>query len=671
MKRLFVFITVYVISGIGFTQSPDFYDEEIIGITYYDLQTWRAMQNRLFTFEDGTFGAVWNHAEDFPGFPDMGVGYSYYDGNQWIGPPFPYQSITSVWAIFPSYTAYGENGELCFSQGETGLVMSSREEKGTGDWIENYLAGTNYRHPFVVASGVDHHVIQLLCLDPEPDFTGNDAQPERGELLYSRTIDGGQTWDPENFILDGTGPEDYLGFTIGAYAWAEPRGDNIAFVAGDFHTDLILMKSTDGGDSWQKTVIWEHPYPFFELGTFNSDTFYCNDGGISVALDGAGKAHVSFSLTRVFSSLSLDSAWYVGETDGVVYWNEDRDVFSNNINALNPYGHPDSELIEDYSLIGWSQDVNNNGELDILDNLGTYPTPGLSTMTQIATSESGKIIVAWSSVTETYDNGNTNFRHIWARSSSNDGNNWGNFVDLNEDLIFIFSENVYPVLSKDFDDEYFFTSFQEDNVPGLSGPEPPYEQNKIWFYPEFIGWIPTTVQADFTADTTVIHVGDTVHFINLSSGYPPNSIQYAWTFEGGVPQASNDTNPEVVYLDEGIFDVELTANISTFAIDTKTKEDYITVLPATNFSEVEKENRIRIYPNPGTGKFILDFSAFESQEIEYSIYDLLGTLVKKESILVEKGYKRTINLTHQADGIYYIMIKTGNDLYAMKLVVQH
>lgn len=577
-------------------------DDEVIGYTYYDLQTWRAMQNRLFAFDDGTFGAVWNLSFDDPGLPNKGIGYRYFDGNQWTGTtPNPWQSITSEWAVFPSYTAFGENGELCFSQGATGLIMSSRNEKGSGAWNEVSYEGTNFKHPVVVGSGVDHSIIQLLCLDPDPDFMGTGAQPQRGAIRYSRSTDGGSSWDISNTILEGMGGDDYLGFTIGSYAWAEPAGDVLAFVAGDFHTDLILMKSTDGGDNWQKTIIWEHPYPFFELGTFASDSFYCNDGGIAVVFDGENTAHVVFSLTQVVSYDSPDSAWFRKDVGGIVYWNEDRDSFSSNINALNPYGHPDSELLEDYSLIGWSPDINGNGELDLLDDFSTYPTPGICTMPQIiADGNTGDIIVAWSGVTETYDNGLVNFRHIWARGGYNAGSYWGDFVHFTDDLVYIFSEHVYPSLANRFDYENIYVIFQEDNEPGLSGTEPPYSENRIWFYSEFVGWIPTTVQADFTCDTTTIHENQAVQFINLSEGYPPNMITYFWEFEGGVPATSMEAEPLVEYPEPGFYDVSLTASIYPIAIHTKNVENYITVLPGVRIGE-HSEPGIIIHPNPATG----------------------------------------------------------------------
>ena len=105
------------------------------------------------------------------------------------------------------------------------------------------------------------------------------------------------------------------------------------------------------------------------------------------------------------------------------------------------------ELIEDYNLIGWSQDINGNGVLNFVPN-GTnppfYPSLGLSTTPSITTDDFERITVVWSSLTETYDNGVNNYRHLWARLSPNNGEFWGNFVDLTSDLIHIFDECVFP-----------------------------------------------------------------------------------------------------------------------------------------------------------------------------------------------------------------------------------
>ncbi|MCD4729603.1 MAG: hypothetical protein K8R74_03305, partial [Bacteroidales bacterium] len=83
--------------------------EEIIGNTYFDVQTTRSMQNRIFYFDDGTIGSVLNLAFDFSTWDDLGVGYNYFDGINWGS--WPTESITSGKAKNPSYTKFGQNGE--------------------------------------------------------------------------------------------------------------------------------------------------------------------------------------------------------------------------------------------------------------------------------------------------------------------------------------------------------------------------------------------------------------------------------------------------------------------------------------------------------------------------------------------------------------------------------
>lgn len=413
MKKLYCVIIGMVFMPGLFSQSEPFTkDYYNIGATYYDVQTIRTMQNRIFTFEDGTIGAVWNMGNIFPAINDMEIGYNYFDGESWVS--MPYQSITNQLATNPSYTKWGEIGEICVSQGEDGLIVSTREVKGTGEWVESYGPGSNAKHPFVITNGLNNTIIHLLYLIPNPDFIPTNAQPERGFIYYARSSDGGTTWDI-NQVLDGLGQEHYLGFTIGSYAWAIPKNENIAFVAGDYLTDLVLMKSDNGGEDWQKTVIWEHPFPMFEIFTVDVDSFYCNDGGIAVALDSENNTHVTFSLSRVFSSTQQNTSWCDPKIGGLVYWKEGMETFSNNINALCPYGHPESELVEDVNLLA---SIQGQG----FETVIPYPTPGMITMPQISIHDIGTICVVYSSVTELSNPGEIELRHLWGRLGDLNGN---------------------------------------------------------------------------------------------------------------------------------------------------------------------------------------------------------------------------------------------------------
>ena len=118
------------------------------------------------------------------------------------------------------------------------------------------------------------------------------------------------------------------------------------------------------------------------------------------------------------------------------------------MDALNPYGEPGTELVDDYSLIGWSQDINNNGEWDILVKLD-FIMLSPSSMPQILIDDNNEIYVVFASITETYNNGVQDYRHLWARYSPN-GDFWGPYVHLTSDIIHIFDECVFPTIAEEF-----------------------------------------------------------------------------------------------------------------------------------------------------------------------------------------------------------------------------
>lgn len=71
---------------------------------------------------------------------------------------------------------------------------------------------------------------------------------------------------------------------------------------------------------------------------------------------------------------------------------------------------------------------------------------------------------------------------------------------------------------------------------------------------DMITFPPEEIEASFNADTTVICVEDTIHFIDKSIG-PIN--EWSWIFEGGTPATSNEQSPVIVYNTAGIWDVTL------------------------------------------------------------------------------------------------------------------
>ena len=443
--------------------------EDIVGKTFYDLQTNSMVSNRIHVYPDGTMGAVWTRGmEDGATAPDRGTGYNYFDGTSWG--PEPTERIEDQKTGWPSYAPLGETGEIVVAHTVSdGLLFSSREVKGTGEWtykLKNGPAPADLTWPRLITAGEDNNTIHLLA----NSYVAYEGQATA--LLYYRSLDGGESWENDGEVLDGTGEDYYMEISADDYVWAESNGGAIAFLVASAWQDMFMMKSVDNGESWEKTVIWEHPYPFFDWDVTITDTFYCVDNSASITLDNDGNAHVAFGINRVLHAEVGTTYNYFYLVDGVGYWNETMPTFSGNIDALAPYTDvPDSEMVEDYNLVGWTQDVDGSGTIDFIgeDAWIAYRSIGVSTMPSIAIDTYGTVFLAYASSTETYDNGTNNYKHIWVRKKEA-AENWGAFEDLDDGILHKFDECIYPVIAPYInpDNQSTYILYQADYEPGLA-----------------------------------------------------------------------------------------------------------------------------------------------------------------------------------------------------------
>jgi hypothetical protein len=458
-------------------KSSNLFTEVEIGDTYYDKQSNRCVMNRIYRYSDGTIGATWMRGNEVSTFNDRGTAYNYFDGNDWG--EWPSARIESQKSGWPSLAPLGENGEIVVSHNAVdALIVNRRDEKGTGTWVETFIQGPpgylKVTWPRVVTSGVDNQTVHILGQIRD----GYQGQPIA--LAYYRSTDGGENWDISNYVFEEVGPDYYTEIGADAQVWAEPRAGVLAFACFNVWHDLFIYKSTDEGDTWEKTVVWENPYPFYNDETIFTDTLWAPDNSGAIALDSDGKVHLVFGLAFVahFEAGTTYSYW-PGLSNGIAYWNEDMPPFEaeNQHDALDPY----DELIEDVNLIGWSQDLNGNGQLDFTDDIIAYTEIGLCTMPNIVIDEFNRVFVVWAATTEGYDNGINNYKHIWVRSSHDNGIIWGNFYDITDDLVHIFDECIYPVFAANSDDDLYLM-YNVDLEPGCAvDGDHDYVQNREFF----------------------------------------------------------------------------------------------------------------------------------------------------------------------------------------------
>ncbi len=81
-----------------------------------------------------------------------------------------------------------------------------------------------------------------------------------------------------------------------------------------------------------------------------------------------------------------------------------------------------------------------------------------------------------------------------------------------------------------------------------------------------------TLDADFTADNTLVVSFQNVTFTDQSAGSP---VSWAWTFSGGDPATSTLQNPVVKWGAQGAFNVSLTVTDANSNTNTETKNLYI------------------------------------------------------------------------------------------------
>lgn len=187
------------------------------------------------------------------------------------------------------------------------------------------------------------------------------------------------------------------------------------------------------------------------------------------------------------------------------------------------------------------------------------------------------------------------------------------FIDvLNEQTTFISFDNPIAISSNGFyvgaylptgtDTLAIYTNTDGDTNPATAWEQwsdnswYPYDDPNSWEFKVSHAIFPIVnmdigLVANFFASSTSINPGQSIDFFDTSIGDP---VSWQWTFEGGNPGASNAENPEVIYEDEGLYDVKLIVGDGT-NYDTLTRNDYILV---TN--EIPVEVDTLIFPLEGT-----------------------------------------------------------------------
>ena len=429
--------------------------DEVIMQTLYDLQTNSTQEERFYRYEDGTMAGVATMSHD-NAYTTRGTGYNYYDGTTWG--PQPSEGIEANRTGWPAYAPLGPNGEIVIahSSATEPLYVNRRDNKGTGDWTQTELNGPAGAAGMLwcrmVTNGDYNQNVHVIALTSPTGNGGTVWNDLDGALIYNRSLDGGTTWDGWE-QLDGMAFPEYIAYGGDSYAWAQPVGETLAFVVGDNWMDEFIMKSTDNGDTWTKTIIWDCPFDTWTGGD-TTGNFRCSDGNSAAAIGPDGKVHVIFGYQESNGDESGAKYWFPWR-DGLLYWNEDMPELPQELDS--------ATLMQNGNYIGWILD---KGVWGMDGTQLAYYYNSFTSIPSLVVDDFNQVFAFWSGVTTLLDVNNFMLRHIYARASHDGGTTWRDTIAwVTDDFLYTWSECVYVSVASSMTDNIFFI-FQDDPEAG-------------------------------------------------------------------------------------------------------------------------------------------------------------------------------------------------------------
>ncbi|MCB0685422.1 MAG: T9SS type A sorting domain-containing protein, partial [Saprospiraceae bacterium] len=444
--------------------------ESVLGITYYDIQTNAASQNRIVAETDGYKAGVWMLSQTFDQtYPDRGTGFSEFVNGSWS--PRPTTRLESVRTGWPCLVRLAD-GTLHITAHTGGQnLLALRREPGASTWSESMLPNNTPEGllwPRTAAGGPDGMTIHLLALTtPADGLGGGEYLGMNGHPLYYRSLDGGITWDKQDVVIPGLDSTSYYEVEGDTYSIAA-RDNIVAVAVFGMWGDVSLYKSYDNGDSWERTIVNDFPLDKykvdqgytvddipFDLLAPDTLAIYTSDGSGGIAIDGDGLVHLTYADSYVMDNDLTDSttSLFPG-TAGISYWNETMELSA---------------------LVGSFLDYNDNDTIDLtFEAIPRYGNGSATSMPVIAADDKGGVYIIYSAVAEAYYNelDEQNYRHLLAVKSVDGGQTWGPAYDIinpefSDPEAYEFFETVFPSMASLVNDTLHIL-YQQDFFPGYS-----------------------------------------------------------------------------------------------------------------------------------------------------------------------------------------------------------
>ena len=385
--------------------------------TTYDYGSNGAPNHNIVNFGDGTF-AIGRMAAVLPASADRGTWYSYNDGTGWRT-PVKVEAARRGWSNIDQYKDAGGT-EVTVSH--TGLRVNVHDAKGGTVWSEfstGSTAGSTW--PKLAAGGETYlHIVAASA--------GSGAA--NTDVFYTRSADGGASFDKVDVPVPATAGESNAdGYDIAA------QGAKVALLVCGSGGDVVLLTSTDNGDTWTETIVYDITAPAeLPAGTFQEQP----DGSGSVIFDNAGNPHVVFGTATAIADSG--QAGYYTLDNSVMYWSA-----ATGAKVI-------TKTIQDEGLLDWAGSPGVDG--------------GYVTGPDIAVDAANQVFVTYMQSLTEVDIANPdsgfNYTHIYGIGSTDGGATWGAAKDLTPGTGL---DATYPSIA-DLVDTDVHMVYYADVVPG-------------------------------------------------------------------------------------------------------------------------------------------------------------------------------------------------------------
>ena len=576
----------------------DMEDAETIE-TYYDLQSNSWCSNRMYQLPTGQVGivATMSH-ENNQSASDRGTGYNFYDGSDWGDQPEE-RVEGSYRTGWPTIAQWGENGEVMLSHSPIRCWV--RETAGEGQWVEMstlppYPDGYPYSAddaswPRVATSGDNHNIIHVIA-DIQHSVSSDEVHHYQVYYRSTDAINWTCTYSPLS-----QDDEHIDHYTADAYN-ITANGHNVAMIYGDdLQSHVVMYKSTNDGQTWERTVIWENPYYGCDWATDEcsifTDTMY-GPSNVAIVIDNNGVVHVAMNTYEyIHDEIGNTYTTYRGRAvDGIYYWNDTREApiqspDGNPHHALrlwwpdpeNPgYVHMDADSTKWIGFVPMHYDE--TGSLIEYDNDKFYIEndyfykfrSGQSGMMAFSCDPNGNLACAYSAPNTAREDGNYYYRSIYVSYYNVAEGYWHQVEDdLMDNIMLMYSEGIFTIsVDNTANVGEFWFGFQADEEIGLywgsnatqtAGTQNYIHACKVIPNPEFVN-VPETEAQDVVYN---IYPNPATDYIMVSSAMAANATITFVNLAGQVVKSYNQNltlgeNSVSIDLESGVYFCTINAN---------------------------------------------------------------------------------------------------------------